>query len=145
MLRIHSILMRIRIRDSPWKKMDPDTTPDLDSGLKHFFKICWFFFSNGKFSSHFFLLFSLIFMLKNIEPLWGSFINLLLVDFYLCSESNIFGLGWYFAPWIRIFLRTGILNTVVTIITLYIVQSLWIPGVKCCTVQANHVAETKHT
>ena len=34
-LRIHLILMRIRILDPYWKKMDPDPNPDPDPG--HFF------------------------------------------------------------------------------------------------------------
>jgi len=34
-LRIHLILMRIRILDPHWKKMDPDLDPDPG----HFFKI----------------------------------------------------------------------------------------------------------
>ena len=36
-LRIHFILMRIRILEPHWKKLDPDP------GHKHFFKIYWFF------------------------------------------------------------------------------------------------------
>jgi len=44
-LRIHLILMRIRIPilDLHWKKMDPDPNPDLDPG--HLFKIYWIFFN----------------------------------------------------------------------------------------------------
>ena len=34
-LRIHLILMRIRILDPYWKKLDPDPNPDPDPG--HFF------------------------------------------------------------------------------------------------------------
>ena len=44
-LRIHLILMRIRIRilDLHWKKMDPDPG--------YFFKIYWTFLTKQKFSS----------------------------------------------------------------------------------------------
>ena len=94
-LRIHLILMRIRILDPHWKKMGPDPG--------HFFKIHWIFLTKDNFQI-FVLLFSLIFILKLDEP----FKNEEIFIFSLFSKNQISGLGeklilfavfgWYFTP-----------------------------------------------
>ena len=102
-LRIKIILMRIRIFDPEWKKIDLD--PDPDPG--YFFKIYWIFFNKAKFS-----IFCLIFMLKLNEPFWNKEIFIIFLFFNssdLGFESVLFFIffavfGWYFAPWMRIFL-----------------------------------------
>ena len=59
-LRIHLLLMRIRILNPHWKKMDPNPDPG------NLFKIYWVFFNN--FFEFVVLFFSLIFNLKLDEP-----------------------------------------------------------------------------
>ena len=77
LLRIHLILIRLRILDPHWKTMDPDP------GHEHFLKIYWFFFL-----SRIVYIIFLLFMLKLDEPFRDQ-------EFFL-----VFGL--YFAAWIRI-------------------------------------------
>ena len=62
-LRIHLILMRIRILNPHWKKMDPD--PDPDPG--YFFKIYWIFLTKQYFQLLCFIFF-VMFILKLDEP-----------------------------------------------------------------------------
>ena len=62
-LRIQVILMRIRILDPHWKKVDPDPNPD----PAYFFKIYWNFLTKLNFQIFVFF-FLLIFMLKLNEP-----------------------------------------------------------------------------
>ena len=85
-LRIHLILMRIRILDPHWKKIDPDPG--------NFQKIYWIF------------CFCLIFMLKLDEPFRNQEIFIIslssIVEIWVFRENYIFAFfGWYFAPWIR--------------------------------------------
>ena len=54
-LTIHLILMRIRILDQHWEKMDPDPG--------HFFKIYWIFLTKNNFQ--FFFIFFRIFLFHN--------------------------------------------------------------------------------
>ena len=56
-LRICLILIRIRILDPHWKKMNPDPNSDPDPG--HFIKIYWFFLTKNNFQIFCFI-FSLI-------------------------------------------------------------------------------------
>ena len=95
-LRIHLVLMRIRILDPHWKKLDTDPDP----GHEYFFKIYWICFNNAELSN-IFLLVSLIFMLKLDEPfrVWEIFIIslfstvqiwVLRLRFFCCSFWLIF-------------------------------------------------------
>ena len=58
------ILMRKRILDPYWEKMDPD----LDPGHNHFFQIYWICYAKQN-RKNIFLLFTLIFILKLDEPM----------------------------------------------------------------------------
>ena len=97
-LRIHLILMRIRILDPHWKKIDPDPGHILN---KNYFQIFYF-------------IFSLIFILKLDEPVQkcGNFYNLSFfecLDLGLEAKKFLFALfGRYFSPWIRIILQIRI-------------------------------------
>ena len=98
-LRIHLILMQIRILDPHWKKVDSDPG--------QFFKIYWIVLTKIIFK-FFVLFFSLIFILKLDEP----FRNEEIFTISLFSKVQIWVLGakkcffavfgWYFNPRIRI-------------------------------------------
>ena len=88
LLRIHLILIRLRILDPHWKTMDPDP------GHEHFLKIYWFFFL-----SRIVYIIFLLFMLKLDEPF---------------RDQEFFFSFWFIFcrldpdPWIRIFLPNRI-------------------------------------
>ena len=101
MLRNQLILMRIRILDPHWKKMNPDPG--------YFFKIYWFFLHSKIFK--FVLFFLLIFMLNLDEPFRNRKISII----SLFSIFQVWVLRVNFAVlidnldnWIRIFFRIRI-------------------------------------
>ena len=99
-LRIHFILMRIRILDSHWKKMEPYPNPDLG----HFFKIYWIFLTKNNYKILFFLAYFYPKTLWTIQK-WWNFCNLSIFKSSDLSSGfkkffEVF--GWQFTPWIRI-------------------------------------------
>ena len=108
MLRIHLILMRIRILDPQWKKMDPDRD------LGHFLKFTEFFFTKQNYQIYC-LFFA--YLLKLYEPLTksGNFYNLFfsIVQIWVLRVKNLFFSIWLkFCPlvpdsWIRHFCGSG--------------------------------------
>ena len=64
-LRIQLILMRIRILDPHWKKMDPDPdpNPDPDADPGYFFKIYWVFLTKQNFKIFCLIFFAYFFCL----------------------------------------------------------------------------------
>ena len=117
MLRIHLILMRIRILNTHWKKMDPDPNPDPDPG--HFYKIYWIFVTKNNFQIFCFI-FSHIFILnldkqfRNEEIFIISFFSSKLQILVLGVKNVFFCSFWLIFypldpdPLIRIFLRIRI-------------------------------------
>ena len=104
-LRIQLILMRIRILDPHWKKIDPDPNPYPDPDPGYFFEIYWIFLTKQNL-----YIFCLIFFAYFFAKTWwtiqksGNYNNL---SFFNSSdlgfESYFFAVfGWYFPPWIRI-------------------------------------------
>ena len=100
-LRIHLILIRIRTLDPLWKRRIRIRIKVLNNCSK----IYWFF-NKWKIFQHVFL--SAYFFCCNLVNHSEIFDLLLVKNFYLCFESNIFGFGWFFVLWISIFLMMRI-------------------------------------
>ena len=103
-LRIHLILMRIRILDQHWKKTDPDPG--------HLFKIYWIFLTKQNFQ-----ICCLTFFAYFYAKTWwtiqksGNFYNLSFYYLFWFWEKTFFCSFWLIFclldpdPWIRIFVR----------------------------------------
>ena len=92
-LRIHLILMRIL--DPHWKKMNPESDPNPDP--RYFFKIYWIILTKQNF------LFFVLFLFEYFyAKTWRINQKLEKLKFWKWILFAVF--GWYFAPWIRIFL-----------------------------------------
>ena len=106
MLRIHLVLIRIRILDPHLKKKDPDPG--------YFFKIYWIFITKNNFQIGFFSLIFILNPFRNEETF--IIFRFLKVQIwvlevkkgFLCSFWLIF---YPLDPWIRIFLRIRIQET----------------------------------
>ena len=97
-LRIHLILMRIRILDPHREKMDPDPG--------HFFKIYWIFLTKNNFQIFCFIFFRLFYPKTwwTIQK-WGNYYNIFfsIVQIWVLGLKSFFSVfDWYFTPWIRI-------------------------------------------